>query len=116
MLKANVNYYCPSDSHGNNFESNFLCCCLTVYLKFVPVDTCSSPRRMDKKPFDQLKITEQKMVQKRILGGIIQAKSLKALKEKRDISYPLSFTIYNTKPVGHQVVVLLKFEFGYTFR
>lgn len=65
---------------------------------------------------DQLQITEQKMVQKRIFGGIIQAKSLEALKEKKDISYPLSFMIYNTKPVGHQVVILLKFKFGYTFR
>ncbi|KAL0552874.1 hypothetical protein IC582_012002 [Cucumis melo] len=63
------------------------------------------PRFADRKPLDQLQITEQKMVQKRIFGGIIQAKSLEALKEKKDISYPISFMIYNTKPVGHQDLV-----------
>ncbi|XP_057477166.1 uncharacterized protein LOC130764890 isoform X1 [Actinidia eriantha] len=36
---------------------------------------------------------------------IIDATSLKMLKEKMDIFYPLSFITHNTKPVGHQDLV-----------
>jgi len=37
-------------------------------------------------------------------GGILHAKSLRTLKEKKTIYYPFAFIIYNTKPVGHQVL------------
>lgn len=43
------------------------------------------------------------MRRKKIYGGSLDTNSLKMLKEKRDIFFPLSFVIHNTKPVGHQV-------------
>ena len=47
---------------------------------------------------------EQLMITRRSVGGILNAKSLKTLKEKITIYYPFSFIFYNTKPIGHQVV------------
>ncbi|XAR70821.1 hypothetical protein NMG60_11027826 [Bertholletia excelsa] len=42
---------------------------------------------------------------KKTYGGIIDVNSLKMLEERRNIFYPLSFIIHNTKPVGHQDLV-----------
>ncbi|EPS64424.1 hypothetical protein M569_10357 [Genlisea aurea] len=42
---------------------------------------------------------------RRAYGGILDVNSLKALEEKRDIFFVLSFLIHNTKPVGHQDLV-----------
>lgn len=47
---------------------------------------------------------EQLMIPRRMSYGILNAKSLKTLKEKVTINYPFAFIFYNTKPVGHQVV------------
>uniref|UniRef100_A0A5B7ADH9 DUF8003 domain-containing protein n=1 Tax=Davidia involucrata TaxID=16924 RepID=A0A5B7ADH9_DAVIN len=44
---------------------------------------------------------------KKTYGGILDINRLKMLEEKRDIFYPLSFIIYNTKPVGHLVALSL---------
>ncbi|XP_052209356.1 uncharacterized protein LOC127812870 isoform X2 [Diospyros lotus] len=48
---------------------------------------------------------ENLLRRKKTYGGIIDANSLKMLEEKRNIFYPLSFIIHNTKPVGHQDLV-----------
>lgn len=44
---------------------------------------------------------------KRAYEGILDANKLQMLEEKRDIFYLLSFILHNTKPVGHQVSVML---------
>lgn len=44
------------------------------------------------------------LIPRRISGGILHTKSLRRLKEKKSIYYPFAFIIYNTKPVGHQVI------------
>lgn len=44
---------------------------------------------------------------KREYGGIIDANNLQTLKEQRDMFYLLSFILHNTKPVGHQVSLML---------
>nr|GEV91642.1 glycine-rich protein [Tanacetum cinerariifolium] len=42
---------------------------------------------------------------KRSYGRILDLNSLQAFNEKRDIFFPLSYIIHNTKPVGHQDLV-----------
>jgi hypothetical protein len=42
---------------------------------------------------------------KKIYGGSLDTNSLKMLDEKRDVFFPLSYVIHNTKPVGHQDLV-----------
>ncbi|KAK9273478.1 hypothetical protein L1049_018288 [Liquidambar formosana] len=49
--------------------------------------------------------SESSIRRKRTLGGILDANSLRMLEEKREIFYPLSFILHNTKPVGHQDLV-----------
>lgn len=44
---------------------------------------------------------------KRAYEGILDTNKLQMLEEKRDIFYLLSFILHNTKPVGHQVSVML---------
>ena len=58
-------------------------------------------------PLDHLRVSEHSMMCKKIFGGILYAKSLRMLKEKKAICYPFSFIVHNTKPVGHQVVKML---------
>ncbi|XP_027340445.1 uncharacterized protein LOC113853926 isoform X2 [Abrus precatorius] len=48
---------------------------------------------------------EHLMMPRRMSGGILHAKSLRTLKEKKTVYYPIAFIIYNTKPVGHQDLV-----------
>ncbi|KAJ9537317.1 hypothetical protein OSB04_030050 [Centaurea solstitialis] len=48
---------------------------------------------------------EKNIGRKRSYGRILDLNSLQAFKEKRDIFFPLSFIIHNTKPVGHQDLV-----------
>ena len=43
----------------------------------------------------------------RVYGGILDANNLQKLEEKRDVFYLLSFILHNTKPVGHQVSLIL---------
>lgn len=50
---------------------------------------------------------EHLMMPRRMSGGILHAKSLRTLKEKKTIYYPFAFIIYNTKPIGHQVLKYL---------
>ncbi|XP_058206673.1 uncharacterized protein LOC131320103 [Rhododendron vialii] len=42
---------------------------------------------------------------KRVVGGILQTKSLQTLGERKTLYYPLSFVLHNTKPIGHQDLV-----------
>ncbi|WOK97014.1 hypothetical protein Cni_G05722 [Canna indica] len=42
---------------------------------------------------------------KKINGGVLDGYSLKMLEEKKDLFYPLSLIVHNTKPVGHQDLV-----------
>ncbi|PIN24717.1 hypothetical protein CDL12_02540 [Handroanthus impetiginosus] len=51
-----------------------------------------------------LRSTEGNM-RRKICGEILDVNSLRALEEKRDIFFVLSFLIHNTKPVGHQDLV-----------
>ncbi|XP_071730346.1 uncharacterized protein [Rutidosis leptorrhynchoides] len=48
---------------------------------------------------------EKSITQKRSYGRVLDLNSLQAFNEKRDIFFPLSFIIHNTKPVGHQDLV-----------
>ncbi|XP_019446403.1 PREDICTED: uncharacterized protein LOC109349844 [Lupinus angustifolius] len=48
---------------------------------------------------------EHLLMPRRMSGGILHAKSLRTLKEKKTIYFPFAFIIYNTKPVGHQDIV-----------
>ncbi|KAK1417918.1 hypothetical protein QVD17_27054 [Tagetes erecta] len=48
---------------------------------------------------------EKIILQKRSYGRILDLTSLQAFYEKRDIFFPFSFLIHNTKPVGHQDLV-----------
>ncbi|XP_057750325.1 uncharacterized protein LOC130968867 [Arachis stenosperma] len=48
---------------------------------------------------------EHPLIPRKISGGILNAKNLRTLKERRTIYYPFAFIIYNTKPVGHQDLV-----------
>ncbi len=44
---------------------------------------------------------------KRITGRVLDIDNLRTLKDKRDLFYPLSLILHNTKPVGHQVTSIL---------
>ncbi|XP_071701342.1 uncharacterized protein [Rutidosis leptorrhynchoides] len=48
---------------------------------------------------------DNNMTQKKSYIMVLDINSLKALKENRDVFFPLSFIIHNTKPVGHQDLV-----------
>ncbi|KAK7399013.1 hypothetical protein VNO78_10188 [Psophocarpus tetragonolobus] len=65
--------------------------------------TCllSSPRN----PVRRMASNEHLMMPRRMSGGILHAKSLRTLKEKKTVYYPFAFIIYNTKPIGHQDLV-----------
>ncbi|XP_023757599.1 uncharacterized protein LOC111906089 [Lactuca sativa] len=52
----------------------------------------------------EMKVDDNKK-QTKSYGRVLDINSLKTLEEKRDVLFPLSFIIYNTKPVGHQDVV-----------
>lgn len=60
----------------------------------------SSPRN----PVHRMTSNEHLMMPRRMSGGILHAKSLRTLKEKKTVYYPFAFIIYNTKPLGHQVL------------
>ncbi|XP_072999486.1 uncharacterized protein [Typha latifolia] len=45
------------------------------------------------------------VMRKRISGGILDNYSLRMLEDKKDLFYPLSLILHNTKPVGHQDLV-----------
>lgn len=65
--------------------------------------TCSSLQTHGD-PENQLIGDKHLMMPRRMSGGILNAMSIRTFKEKKTIYYPFSFIIYNTKPVGHQVV------------
>lgn len=44
---------------------------------------------------------------KRVNGSIIDRHNVHTLDDKKDIFYPLSFVMHNTKPVGHQVLCMV---------
>jgi hypothetical protein len=45
------------------------------------------------------------LMRKRITGGVLDSNSLRMLNDRRDLFYPFSLILYNTKPVGHQVLL-----------
>lgn len=45
-------------------------------------------------------------LRKRIIGTILNVDNLKMLNDRRDLFYPLSLILHNTKPVGHQVAII----------
>ncbi|XP_006655064.3 uncharacterized protein LOC102713187 [Oryza brachyantha] len=45
------------------------------------------------------------VMRKRITGRVLDIDNLRMLKDKRDLFYPLSLILHNTKPVGHQDLV-----------
>lgn len=45
------------------------------------------------------------LLHKRITGTVLNVENLKMIKDKRDLFYPLSLILHNTKPVGHQVTL-----------
>ncbi|KAK9102258.1 hypothetical protein Sjap_019512 [Stephania japonica] len=49
--------------------------------------------------------TKSNILSKRIPGGVLDIYSVRMLEEKKDIFYPFSFILRNTKPVGHQDLV-----------
>lgn len=53
---------------------------------------------------DHSRTSEHLTTNRRSFGGILHNQSLRTLKEKKTICYPISFVVYNTKPVGHQVI------------
>ncbi|KAK7319925.1 hypothetical protein RJT34_04654 [Clitoria ternatea] len=61
----------------------------------------SSPRN----PVHHVTGNEHLMMPRRMSGGILHAKSLRTLKERKTVYYPIGFILYNTKPVGHQDLV-----------
>ncbi|KAJ7973750.1 Ephrin type-B receptor [Quillaja saponaria] len=61
--------------------------------------------RIPRNQVDHVRVNEHLMTSRRMAGEILNAKSLRTLKEKETISYPFTFIIYNTKPVGHQDLV-----------
>lgn len=65
---------------------------------------CRMPTINGDGPLDHLRVSEHLMARKRLFGGILHTKSLRTLKERRAACYPLSFIVYNAKPVGHQVL------------
>ncbi|OEL17997.1 hypothetical protein BAE44_0020981 [Dichanthelium oligosanthes] len=49
--------------------------------------------------------TTDALLCKRITGTILNVENIMMLKDRRDLFYPLSFILHNTKPVGHQDLV-----------
>ncbi|KAG2586484.1 uncharacterized protein LOC120672186 isoform X2 [Panicum virgatum] len=45
------------------------------------------------------------LMRKRITGGVLDSNNLRTLKDRRDLFYPFSLILHNTKPVGHQDLV-----------
>lgn len=56
---------------------------------------------------EQSIVSEPLTVHNRVLGGTLHRKSLQMFKEKKTICYPFSFVLCNTKPVGHQVMLIV---------
>ncbi|KAK4753990.1 hypothetical protein SAY87_002094 [Trapa incisa] len=54
---------------------------------------------------DHRRAERKSFAHKKIHGGVLHAKSLRTVKEKNMICYPMSFVLYNTKPLGHQDLV-----------
>lgn len=46
------------------------------------------------------------VLRKRITGTILNVDNLRMLNDRRDLFYPLSLILHNTKPVGHQVTFI----------
>ena len=76
-------------------------------LNFLSFIICSLNRSDRVERLDHSRVSEHSMTCKRTFGGILHAKSLRMLKERKAICYPFFFIVHNTKPVGHQVVKLL---------
>ncbi|MQM12790.1 hypothetical protein Taro_045709 [Colocasia esculenta] len=56
-------------------------------------------------PSGHLRDNESVVAHKRINGGILNSCTLRVLEDRRDILYPCSLMVHNTKPVGHQDLV-----------
>lgn len=53
---------------------------------------------------DHLKVGEQLRLCKKTTGWILHAQSISTIRERKTIIYPFSFIVYNSKPIGHQVI------------
>ncbi|KAL0015634.1 hypothetical protein SO802_002703 [Lithocarpus litseifolius] len=72
----------------------------------LPPEQQSCLHRSDRvERLDHSRVSEHSMTCKRTFGGILHAKSLRMLKERKAICYPFFFIVHNTKPVGHQDLV-----------
>ncbi|KAL2500987.1 glycine-rich protein [Forsythia ovata] len=58
-----------------------------------------------KKALNLVRVSEHVMMQKKICGEILNAKSLRKLEEKIQIDYPFYYIIRNIRPVCHQDLV-----------
>ncbi|KAJ6840658.1 uncharacterized protein M6B38_118000 [Iris pallida] len=54
---------------------------------------------------DHVRNREVVVTRKRINGGVLDRYNLCMLKDGKDLFYPLSFVVHNTKPLGHQDLV-----------
>ncbi|PWZ32622.1 hypothetical protein Zm00014a_029917 [Zea mays] len=45
------------------------------------------------------------LMRRRITGGVLDSNSLRTLNDRRDLFYPFSLILHNSKPVGHQDLV-----------
>lgn len=107
QLKVKMDLCNLSDMNGKNFFVILLALLIYNWLIFLPPVICSSPRVHWGNRLEYLRVSEQLLTSKRVFGGILHLKNLRTLKIKRAICYPFSFLLYNTKPVGHQVLEML---------
>ncbi|KAJ6813534.1 uncharacterized protein M6B38_141930 [Iris pallida] len=54
---------------------------------------------------DHVRTREVVVTRNRIKGGVLDRYNLHMLKDGKDMFYPLSFVVHNTKPLGHQDLV-----------
>lgn len=52
------------------------------------------------------------IVTRKRISGVLDTCSLRVLEHRRDIFYPFSLMVHNTKPIGHQVISTLSILTG----
>lgn len=62
------------------------------------------PRRGQLSPSEMI---EENYARRKAQGAVLNLHNLPMLEERRDIFYLLSLILHNTKPVGHQVSLLI---------
>ncbi|PKA55884.1 hypothetical protein AXF42_Ash014556 [Apostasia shenzhenica] len=74
-------------------------------IRHAKVDEPLRAQRDNEAEIVHLRSREAAQRRSRIIGVIIDSQSLRRLEDKKDIFYPVSFVMHNTKPVGHQDLV-----------